>query len=179
MEFLKVSLYLVIPVTLMPHRRRRIPLPTYPFERQRYWIEAKQHRYESGQLELLETPQPNKSGQNTSVLLHPRSHLLNDYVAPSSEIERSLASVWQDLLGIDQVGIHDNFFEMGGNSLASIQLVNRLRQVFQVPIPLDYPFKAPILADLATVIEEMFLEKLEALSEEAAQELVSTVYSLG
>ncbi|GIV97574.1 MAG: polyketide synthase [Herpetosiphonaceae bacterium] len=57
--------------------------------------------------------------------LHPRPALATPYVAPTTETERILAAIWQELLGIEEVGIHDNFFELGGDSVVSIQLIAR------------------------------------------------------
>lgn len=157
-------------------RRERVPLPTYPFERQRYWIEAQRQRYEAsnGHATLHEVQAVNTVAADLPFSLHPRpNNVLNAYGEPRTEIERRLASLWQDLLGIEQIGIHDTFFELGGNSLLSIQLVTRLRQTFQVPIPLDYPFKAPMLEDLATVIAAMLPEEGGASLEKEASQLAN------
>src|SRR5207247_2980320 len=59
---------------------------------------------------------------------HPRPQLRNLYVAPRNKIEQTLADIWQQLLGIEQVGIQDNFFELGGDSVISIQIIARARQ---------------------------------------------------
>ncbi len=59
---------------------------------------------------------------------HPRPALATAYVKPQSDLERSIAAVWQEILGVDPVGLHDNFFELGGNSLAGLRLVQRLRE---------------------------------------------------
>ncbi|MEL7407628.1 MAG: SDR family NAD(P)-dependent oxidoreductase [Cyanobacteria bacterium J06558_2] len=53
---------------------------------------------------------------------HPRPNLGNDYVAPETEVEVLLADIWQEIIGIDQIGIYDNFFELGGNSINAIQI---------------------------------------------------------
>ncbi len=59
---------------------------------------------------------------------HARPALATAYVQPQSELERSIAAVWQEILGVDPIGLHDNFFELGGNSLAGLRLVQRLRE---------------------------------------------------
>jgi acyl carrier protein len=62
---------------------------------------------------------------------------------------------WQELIGIDRVSIYDNFFELGGYSLLAVQTISRLRETFQVELPLrTLLFDAPTVAQLATVIEE-------------------------
>jgi len=59
---------------------------------------------------------------------HSRPLLANEYVAPRNETERILAKIWQEVLGIDQVGIHDNFFDLGGASLQSIQVMAKAKE---------------------------------------------------
>jgi acyl transferase domain-containing protein len=59
---------------------------------------------------------------------HPRPDLPGAYVAPRNEVEQTLADIWQELLGIEQVGVHDNFFELGGDSLLGIQVNDRASQ---------------------------------------------------
>ena len=78
----------------------------------------------------------------------------NPYVAPSNEIERKIASIYQHLLGIEQVGIHDNFFELGGNSLIGTQLISQLRKEFQVELSVRHVFERPTVAEQALVIQQ-------------------------
>ena len=73
--------------------------------------------------------------------------------APSTPVEELLISIWSQLLGQKQVGVHDNFFELGGDSLLVTQLVTRLRQVFDVRVPLRTAFDNPTVVMLADVIE--------------------------
>ncbi|WP_390691850.1 phosphopantetheine-binding protein [Aetokthonos hydrillicola] len=98
---------------------------------------------------------------------------LNNYAAPTNEIEESLVSIWQDLIGIKSIGIHDNFFELGGHSLLATQMIVRLQEIFTVDLSISHLIEMPTIAQLATVVEEMFLQKLEQLSEDEAQELVA------
>ncbi len=86
---------------------------------------------------------------------HARTLQENTYVAPHNEIEQSIASIWEELIGIDKVGIYDNFFELGGHSLLAVQTISRLREIFQIDLPLrTLLFEAPTVAELATVIAE-------------------------
>ncbi|MEH2215450.1 type I polyketide synthase [Nostoc sp.] len=117
---------------------------------------------------------------------HPRPNLTNVYVAPSNEIERTLADVWQQLLGIEKVGTHDNFFELGGDSLFATQLVSQLCKVFQIELSYKGFFNGPTIAELAEVIvqklsEQTNLEELaqaladiEQLSEHEMQTLIAS-----
>ncbi len=79
--------------------------------------------------------------------------LAEDYVAPRTPVEETLAGVWAQVLGLPQVGIHDNFFEIGGHSLLATRLISRLREVFQVEVPLRTLFEAPTIAAQATQVE--------------------------
>jgi acyl transferase domain-containing protein/acyl carrier protein len=106
--------------------------------------------------------------QTVKPVLYPRSNLKNAYVAPNNEAESKIARRYQELLGIERVGIHDNFFDLGGNSLIGTQLVAQLRQDFQIQIPLLSILEAPTVEELALVIEERIIEKLEQLTEEEA-----------
>lgn len=73
--------------------------------------------------------------------------------APRNQIEQTIASIWHDLLGINRIGIYDNFFELGGHSLLAVQTISRLREVFQVEIPLrSLLLETPTIAGLAEVI---------------------------
>ena len=76
------------------------------------------------------------------------------YVAPRNPVEEMVAQIFQQLLKINRVGIHDNFFELGGHSLLATQLVSRIRQVFQVDIPLRAIFEHPTVEGVAQRIQE-------------------------
>jgi amino acid adenylation domain-containing protein len=78
----------------------------------------------------------------------------SEYVAPSTETELLVAAIWQEVLGVAQVGVTDDFFEMGGHSLLATQLLSRLRNTFQVELPLRVLFEAPTVANLALQIEQ-------------------------
>ncbi|MGZ3461117.1 MAG: condensation domain-containing protein, partial [Archangium sp.] len=76
------------------------------------------------------------------------------YVAPRDELEQELATLWSEVLGVERVGIHDDFLSLGGHSLLATRLVSRVRQAFQVELPLRSLFEAPTLAALAGRIDE-------------------------
>jgi thioesterase domain-containing protein/acyl carrier protein len=72
------------------------------------------------------------------------------YEAPRNEVERRIAEIWSEVLGVERVGIHDDFFTVGGNSLLSTQAVSRIRKAFGVELPLRELFQEPTVAGLAT-----------------------------
>ena len=156
-------------------RRRRVPLPTYPFERQRFWVEP---RRPEGVTNELQTVNARSESEQEDIPVetaatHERPALADDYVPPGNETERRVADIWQEQLGIAQVGIHDNFFELGGHSLLATQVLSRLREDFQISIPLSSLFEAPTVAELAATIEEILIAELENVSEEEAQSLLA------
>ena len=83
-----------------------------------------------------------------------RPALEAEYVAPMSEVEQTTAQIWERLFGIERIGIHDDFFRLGGNSLLAIQLVSQLRKAFAVEFPLSKLFESPTIAGLAISIAE-------------------------
>ncbi|MEG4207114.1 SDR family oxidoreductase [Microcoleus sp. Pol7_A1] len=103
---------------------------------------------------------------------HKRPILKTAYVAPSNDTEYRIAGIYQELLGIDGVGINDSFFDLGGNSLIGIQLISRLRQDFQIELSIPSLFQSPSVAELAFVIEEIIINELERLTEDEVSELV-------
>lgn len=84
---------------------------------------------------------------------HARPQLANPYAPPVSDLERAVAGIWQDVLGIEQVGRHDDFFELGGHSLIATQIFSRLRESFRVELPMRVLFQGPTVADLSRTIE--------------------------
>ncbi len=75
-----------------------------------------------------------------------------DQVKPTTELECQLASIWQQVLGVSQVGIHDNFFELGGSSLQAARLFAEIEKTFGKNLPLATLFEAPTVAQLVTLI---------------------------
>ncbi|PHM69304.1 Amino acid adenylation [Xenorhabdus kozodoii] len=76
------------------------------------------------------------------------------YAAPVGETEIALAQIWQELLGLEQVGRHDNFFELGGHSLLAVQLAARVRQRLARELPLQTLFEQPVLMPLAQTLAD-------------------------
>ncbi len=76
------------------------------------------------------------------------------YTAPRNAIEELLAPLWEEVLGVPRVGVHDDFFALGGHSLLGVQLISRVRDLFGVKLPVRTLFHAATLADLAERIAE-------------------------
>jgi len=77
------------------------------------------------------------------------------YVAPRNTAEQMIAGIWAEILGRKPIGIHDNFFDLGGHSLKATQVVSRLRKAFRSEIPLRHLFEFPTIAELAAVIDSL------------------------
>ncbi|HKI03180.1 MAG TPA: phosphopantetheine-binding protein, partial [Thermoanaerobaculia bacterium] len=95
-----------------------------------------------------------------------------EYVAPRTEIEEALANICGEALGVEKLGIHDDFFELGGDSLMAIRAIFRIRKAVGVELQVRSFFDAPTVASLAEVIEELILAQIEDLTDEEVHELL-------
>jgi amino acid adenylation domain-containing protein len=101
------------------------------------------------------------------------SNILRDkpFLAPRTLLEKVVAEIVQKLVDLDQVGIEDNFFALGGHSLMAAELIAKLRARFGVDLPLQAVFEAPTIAQLSLELQKLIISKLELMSEEEAQRL--------
>ncbi len=122
------------------------------------------------------TPGPHETAVEAASQPHPRTGVRHDYVAPASELEKKIAAVWEDALGIKQIGLNDSFFELGGDSLLAIHILPRLSEQAQVELRLRDLFEAATVSGMASLIaqrrerqeaahEAEILKTLEFLSE--------------
>jgi amino acid adenylation domain-containing protein/non-ribosomal peptide synthase protein (TIGR01720 family) len=77
------------------------------------------------------------------------------FAAPSTPVEELLAQIWSEVLGVEKIGVHDDFFNLGGQSLLATQITARVAKVFGVPLRLRHLFTSPTVAALAHVIEQL------------------------
>jgi acyl transferase domain-containing protein len=103
-----------------------------------------------------------------SASAHPRPSLQNPYVAPRNEAETQICAVWGELLGIDQVGIHDNFFDLGGHSLLAIRVMQRVNEVLKTEIPVARLYDGLTVAFLAGLVDKAEEPAAEAPPEDDA-----------
>jgi len=96
----------------------------------------------NGKVDRRVLPAPDISSLNRS----------SNFVASSTPTEAVLAAIWEQVLGVEQIGINDNFFELGGNSLSAMQVISRSRQAFNIEVPLQLLFEKPTIAVLASQI---------------------------
>lgn len=74
------------------------------------------------------------------------------YLAPRNEAEMHLVRIWEDILGIERIGVRDNFFNLGGHSLLAVQVISKIRDYFSIELPLQALFDAPTLGQLAELL---------------------------
>jgi amino acid adenylation domain-containing protein len=96
-----------------------------------------------------------------------------EFIAPRTPIEERLAVMLSSLLGLEQVGITDNFFMLGGHSLLGTQLISHIRGTFGVELALRTLFDAPTIEQLSQEIERLVMARVEAMSEEEVQRLLA------
>jgi len=142
-------------------KRYRVPLPTYPFEGKRYWIDEKALKIGNGlpvfsqALGAIQTTQDTPSPAGVSESLTGINGLqTSDEAAPRSPLETIIARMWKELMGLDTVGIHDDFFQLNGSSLVATQIIARLMQEYKVAIPMNRFYENPTIAHLADLVNE-------------------------
>lgn len=142
-------------------KRHRILLPTYPFERQSYWIEAGKSRSND-----KENPEP-------ILKKMPRPQLDSIFTEPRDEIEREIADRWEEMLGFESVGIYDNFFELGGHSLIAAAVATDLGKKFDVQIPMRTLFEATTIVEIAELVRTYQWASVSAVTVEEDDQLES------
>lgn len=114
-----------------------------------------------------------------------RAELKEAYVAPRTAVQKKLADIWTEVLKLERLGIHDNFFDIGGHSLKATQVMSRVRAVFEMDVPLRTLFEKPTVEELALVVMERqaervageevssILAEVESLSDEEARRILA------
>jgi amino acid adenylation domain-containing protein len=114
-------------------------------------------------LEKLPLTSNGKIDRRALPLPNPELHRSVDYVAPKNPTQEAIAAIFGQVLKLEKVGIDDNFFEIGGNSLQATQVISRLRESFSLELPLRRLFEQPTVADLALAVTDIHatLQKLQ------------------
>ena len=84
-----------------------------------------------------------------------RPNLDSDYVEPRNDVERMLVSMWEELLGVEGVGVQDSFFDLGGHSLIAVRLFARVKKTWAVDFPISVLFEAPTVEKIAAMVAEI------------------------
>ena len=128
--------------------RQWADLPTYPFQRQTYRLPIMPGTVRRVNGQSLDGH--NHAGETTAA---PTPISTTPYVAPQTATEQQLAAMWADLLGLERVGRHDQFFALGGNSVMVTQAVSAMRAAFGIELPLEALFEQPTVAAVAELVD--------------------------
>ncbi|MBE6051734.1 MAG: amino acid adenylation domain-containing protein [Clostridium sp.] len=155
--------------------RNKVSLPTYPFQRQYYWF--KPYENYSNANSSLNNSKLNRDiydyGNNgQEITFKDRPFLDVPYVKPRNNVEENLANTWQELLGIANIGVYDNFFSLGGDSLLATQVSSFINERYLVEINLSDIFDNPTVSGVAKVVEQLINEKIESMSDEEVNKLL-------
>jgi amino acid adenylation domain-containing protein len=161
----------------------RVPLPSYAFERKRYWIEKR------GGLGRIPAPAAEDMGKEPEVKAaavgeqvdaasYARPTLRTEYAAPNNEIEAKIVEIWQSYLGIENIGIRDNFFELGGDSLLAARAYAQIKRELDVELPMEKMFELATIRRISLFIATSSdPEAVDALSEEELNDLLAVMES--
>jgi acyl transferase domain-containing protein len=155
-------------------QRHRVRLPTYPFQRKRYWVNLPSGRHGHAP-QHVQPVATSVDSQFSIASVYDRPTLRTAFAAPEGDLEKAIATIWEELLGTAPIGVNDNFFELGGNSLLVTRLASRLREVFPVDVPLAKLFETITIRDLARLVESQLVDKVDRLSEEEAARLLAAI----
>jgi hypothetical protein len=106
----------------------------------------------SGKVNVRALPPPDRS----------RPRLAQAYVGPRDALEETVAAVWREVLDLDRVGVHDSFLDLGGQSLLAARISARLREAFQVDVPLRTVFESPTVAGMAATLARRRIQAADA-----------------
>ncbi|HMF57480.1 MAG TPA: amino acid adenylation domain-containing protein [Pyrinomonadaceae bacterium] len=101
------------------------------------------------------------------------------YEAPRTMTEEMLAKLWGNVLGLERVSVHGNFFELGGDSLLATKLAFQVRRAFEIELPLTTLFRHPTIAALSTLVENELARQMDELTEEEAEQLLKNSLESG
>jgi acyl transferase domain-containing protein/thioesterase domain-containing protein len=132
-------------------RRRRVALPTYPFERKRHWIDPDPVTPDVARpARQLLLDDENESASSAERPVAEQSCARDEARSP---IEKYLVTLWQEFLGVEKVDVHDDFFDLGGQSLLAVRIFQRVAEKYGVDLPLATLLEAPTIARCAALIE--------------------------
>jgi myxalamid-type polyketide synthase MxaE and MxaD len=105
--------------------------------------------------------------------MYERPNLRQEYIGPRDDLERTIAEIWQRSLQIEQIGVVDSFFELGGDSVLGAQIIAQVNRSFTVSLSLRDSFKAFTIEELANAVKRQLMTKLDQLSDAEAQQLLA------
>lgn len=151
---------------------RSIADPFHPGSGRRLFQTGGWARYlPDGQLELIDRGAEDQAPPAPAASRTEPEEIPAAAEAPFSATEEALAQIWREVIGLSEVGRHDNFFDLGGHSVLITQIISRARKSFGVELTLRHLFEAPTISELALIVENQLMQQLESLPESEAQRL--------
>ncbi|WP_335871249.1 type I polyketide synthase [Bacillus sp. 2205SS5-2] len=143
------------------YKAHRIPLPTYPFQGKRFWIDRVSSNLVTEQ-EVIENEHLDAKMTEEESIVVETENLVSTTMEDKTSfgVEGRVGVIWEELFGIESIDVNDDFFEIGGHSLLAIQLFNRIQEEFDVELQIEDMFDNPTISGLAKQVEEE-LENLE------------------
>ena len=111
-------------------------------------------------------------GRDSSNDLLPERDRRGGEAQPADEVESMVAVIWNEVFGIDRIGIHEEFSSLGGHSLLAMQIVSKIRFLYQIDLTLREFFERPTIAQLSSAIRARIVAEIEGLSDDEAKQLV-------
>jgi acyl transferase domain-containing protein/pimeloyl-ACP methyl ester carboxylesterase len=136
--------------------RRRIPLPTYPFQRERYWIER------GAPLPSIAPAKTSTPAPAVEAEKHARPEMASALAIPESEVESKLVEIWQEVFGLSEVGVDDSFFDLGGDSLLAVPLITKINSALGCDLQIPVFFENPTIRKLAPALGQLSSEESAA-----------------
>lgn len=158
-------------------RRYRLHLPTYPFERKRYWLEAAAPSKSNSLAASSKSPatqsrevRPAQAAASAPVMQPTyaveRPDTAAPYVAPRNSFEETLAGIWSEVLGVREIGIHDNFYGLGGDSLLATQIFTRMRQSLNSAVSINQVLTYQTIAEFSDALGSLTSDQAVAADSE-------------
>jgi len=142
--------------------RCRVPLPTYPFDRIHYGVDAAVSKSASS---ISLGPERMENADQPAVTHYHRPEYLPLYVQPRNPVEQTIADIWQNFFRIEKIGIQDGFFDIGGDSLVAITIASEIQSQLNVQVPLTEIFERQTVENIGQYIEKALAKGVEAEGE--------------
>jgi pyochelin synthetase len=150
-------------------RRKRVPLPAYAFDRKRYWIPRRALTVATGATEVASDTELEAIVRDEDIAVDERRDLQSEYVQPGNELEEKLVDIWRAYLGIERIGVRDDFFALGGDSLLASRIHAQIRSDLGVDLPLAKMFEFTTIRRISLFTR--ISQNPDAIDELTAEEL--------
>lgn len=140
-----------------------VALPSYPFDKKRYWVDFQLKKssiqFQNYSNQSIEIP----DNSTADAEIDDRPSLSSEYIIARTDSEKIITTIWQEQLGINKIGIIDNFFDLGGHSLLAIGVVGKINATFKLKIKMSSFFERPKIKDLAELIDAQLLYERKSI----------------